>query len=182
MTIDRPYGKIFDFLHHRIGSTHVVHHIDCTIPHYRAKAATEAIKETFPDHYLYDPTPLPEVCIPRLMHLVHVSARTRTHSDPATLPRGLGTSPSLLQRPQVCAFVVSGYHACQRSCIHRFFGGCRRNAWPWRSATTSGSLFRATVSRSCPPAPKHNTVAQGQHSAEEREGGQRDRERKSSLH
>merc|ERR1712216_1006680 len=26
-----------------------------------AKAATEAIKETFPDHYLYDPTPLPEV-------------------------------------------------------------------------------------------------------------------------
>merc|ERR1719310_2574980 len=61
MTIDRPYGKIFDFLHHRIGSTHVVHHIDCTIPHYRAKAATEAIKETFPDHYLYDPTPLPEV-------------------------------------------------------------------------------------------------------------------------
>ena len=24
MTIDRPYGKIFDFLHHRIGSTHVV--------------------------------------------------------------------------------------------------------------------------------------------------------------
>ena len=36
MTIDRPYGKLFDFLHHRIGSTHVVHHIDCTIPHYRA--------------------------------------------------------------------------------------------------------------------------------------------------
>lgn len=61
MTIDRPYGKVFDFLHHRIGSTHVVHHIDCTIPHYRAKAATEAIKKTFPDCYLYDPTPIPEV-------------------------------------------------------------------------------------------------------------------------
>jgi len=61
MTIDRPYGKLFDFLHHRIGSTHVVHHIDCTIPHYRAKKATEAIKNTFPEHYLYDPTPIPEV-------------------------------------------------------------------------------------------------------------------------
>jgi len=61
MTIDRPYGAIFDFLHHRIGSTHVVHHIDCTIPHYRALAATEAIKKTFPEHYLYDPTPIPEV-------------------------------------------------------------------------------------------------------------------------
>ena len=32
MSIDRPYGPLFDFLHHRIGSTHVVHHIDCTIP------------------------------------------------------------------------------------------------------------------------------------------------------
>jgi len=60
MSIDRPYGPIFDFLHHRIGSTHVVHHIDCTIPHYRAKAATEAIAKAFPEHYLYDPTPLPE--------------------------------------------------------------------------------------------------------------------------
>merc|ERR1719353_1324882 len=25
MTIDRPYGPVFDFLHHRIGSTHVAH-------------------------------------------------------------------------------------------------------------------------------------------------------------
>ena len=33
-TIDRPYDKldpigIIDFLHHRIGSTHVAHHFDC---------------------------------------------------------------------------------------------------------------------------------------------------------
>jgi fatty acid desaturase len=60
MSIDRPYGPIFDFLHHRIGSTHVVHHIDCTIPHYRALAATKAVEKAFPEHYLYDPTPLPE--------------------------------------------------------------------------------------------------------------------------
>ena len=26
-TIDRPYGKVLDFLHHRIGSTHVAHHV-----------------------------------------------------------------------------------------------------------------------------------------------------------
>lgn len=60
LSIDRPYGPVFDFLHHRIGSTHVVHHIDCTVPHYNALEATHAIKKAFPDHYLYDPTPLPQ--------------------------------------------------------------------------------------------------------------------------
>ncbi|CAB1104052.1 unnamed protein product [Ectocarpus sp. CCAP 1310/34] len=59
-TVDRPYGKVLDFLHHRIGSTHVAHHVDCTIPHYHALEATNAIKEAFPEHYLYDPTPLPQ--------------------------------------------------------------------------------------------------------------------------
>ncbi|MBC8351339.1 MAG: fatty acid desaturase [Planctomycetes bacterium] len=58
MTIDRPYGPVLDFLHHRIGSTHVAHHIDARIPHYNAKRATEAVKSAFPDLYLYDPTPI----------------------------------------------------------------------------------------------------------------------------
>lgn len=58
MTIDRPYGPVFDFLHHRIGSTHVAHHIDARIPHYNAKRATEALQRAFPDLYLYDPTPI----------------------------------------------------------------------------------------------------------------------------
>ena len=57
-TIDRPYGPVFDFLHHRIGSTHVAHHIESSIPHYHALEATQAIKAAFPDLYLYDPTPL----------------------------------------------------------------------------------------------------------------------------
>lgn len=61
-TVDRPYDKmmwgLIDFLHHHIGSTHVVHHIDSTIPQYRAKAATEAIKKAYPDLYLYEPTPI----------------------------------------------------------------------------------------------------------------------------
>mmetsp|Transcript_1100 Transcript_1100/g.4179 ORF Transcript_1100/g.4179 Transcript_1100/m.4179 type:complete len:456 (-) Transcript_1100:76-1443(-) len=60
LTIDRPYGAVFDFLHHRIGSTHVAHHVDCTIPHYHAVQATEALKNTYPDLYLYDPTPIAE--------------------------------------------------------------------------------------------------------------------------
>jgi fatty acid desaturase len=60
MTIDRPYGKVYDFLHHRIGSTHVAHHINHTIPHYKAVKATEAIKENWPELYLYDPTPIAE--------------------------------------------------------------------------------------------------------------------------
>ncbi|KAL7545000.1 hypothetical protein ACHAWF_008370 [Thalassiosira exigua] len=64
-TIDRPYDKLdpwgaIDFLHHKIGSTHVAHHFDSTIPHYKAQVATDAIKESFPEIYLYDPTPIPE--------------------------------------------------------------------------------------------------------------------------
>ena len=43
LTVDRPYGRVFDWLHHKIGSTHVAHHIDCTIPHYHAQEATAAI-------------------------------------------------------------------------------------------------------------------------------------------
>merc|ERR1719326_37955 len=58
LTVDRPYGPIFDWFHHKIGSTHVAHHIDCTIPHYHAGEATEAIKKAFPKAYLYDPTPV----------------------------------------------------------------------------------------------------------------------------
>ena len=58
LTIDRPYGAVFDFLHHRIGSTHVAHHVERAIPHYKALKATNALKEKYPDLYLYDPTPI----------------------------------------------------------------------------------------------------------------------------
>lgn len=58
LTVDRPYGPVFDWLHHKIGSTHVAHHIDCTIPHYHAREATAAIAKAFPKAYLYDPTPV----------------------------------------------------------------------------------------------------------------------------
>lgn len=57
-TVDRPYGPVVDLLHHRIGSTHVAHHIDHRIPHYRAAEATEAIARAFPDWYRHDPTPV----------------------------------------------------------------------------------------------------------------------------
>jgi len=56
-TVDRPYGPIFDFLHHGIGSTHVAHHVCSAIPHYNAWKVTEILRDTFPEHYLYDPTP-----------------------------------------------------------------------------------------------------------------------------
>lgn len=64
-SIDRPYDKLdpvgaIDFLHHKIGTTHVAHHFDCSIPHYKAEAATNAIKESYPELYLYDPTPIPQ--------------------------------------------------------------------------------------------------------------------------
>ncbi len=58
-SVDRPYGRVIDLLHHNIGSTHVAHHLDAKIPHYRAAEATRAIAEAFPDLYRYDPTPVP---------------------------------------------------------------------------------------------------------------------------
>ncbi|WP_269623525.1 fatty acid desaturase [Prochlorococcus marinus] len=58
LSIDRPYGKLLNFLHHHIGSSHVIHHISPTIPHYHAIEATIAIKKAFPKAYLYNPTPI----------------------------------------------------------------------------------------------------------------------------
>ena len=58
LSIDRPYGRLFDFLHHQIGSSHVIHHIAPTIPHYHAKEATIAIKKAFPKVYLFNPVPI----------------------------------------------------------------------------------------------------------------------------
>lgn len=40
--------QVFDWLHHRIGSTHVAHHIDCTIPHYHAREVCHASSRTLP--------------------------------------------------------------------------------------------------------------------------------------
>merc|ERR1712157_213706 len=57
-TIDRPYG-IFDFFHHKIGSTHVAHHLFHEMPFYRADEATAAIKNFLGPLYNYDPTPTP---------------------------------------------------------------------------------------------------------------------------
>jgi fatty acid desaturase len=75
MTIDRPYGPIFNFLHHGIGSTHVVHHINHEIPHYNAWEATEAVKKAFPDLYLYDPTPVHEALWRVSTHCVAVEKK-----------------------------------------------------------------------------------------------------------
>ena len=58
-TVDRPYGRLVDRLHHHIGTTHVAHHLDARIPHYRARAATAAVREAFPTLYRFDPTPVP---------------------------------------------------------------------------------------------------------------------------
>ncbi len=57
-TIDRDYG-IFDFFHHTIGSTHVVHHLFHEMPWYNAIEATRHVKAFLEPKglYNYDPTP-----------------------------------------------------------------------------------------------------------------------------
>ena len=39
-TVDRPYGPVLDYIHHRIGSTHVAHHVCASIPFYKAGCMT----------------------------------------------------------------------------------------------------------------------------------------------
>ncbi len=74
-SIDRPYGRIADLLHHRIGTTHVAHHVDARIPHYHARAATDALRDAFPDLYRYDPTPI-RWALWRVAKECHVVAET----------------------------------------------------------------------------------------------------------
>lgn len=57
-TIDRPYHWILDLLHHRIGTTHQMHHFVPTIPHYHAVEATAALRAAFPAVHRFDPTPI----------------------------------------------------------------------------------------------------------------------------
>ena len=57
-SVDRPYSKVADLLHHRIGTTHVAHHLDAKIPHYHAVKATEAIAKAYPHLYRYNPMPV----------------------------------------------------------------------------------------------------------------------------
>jgi len=59
-TIDRDYG-IFCFFHHKIGSTHVMHHLFHECPFYNALEGTHAIRKFLEPKglYNYDPTPWP---------------------------------------------------------------------------------------------------------------------------
>lgn len=50
-TVDRNYGP-FNWITHNIGNLHVVHHLWSTIPHYRLKEATEAIRPALGEHYI----------------------------------------------------------------------------------------------------------------------------------
>ena len=52
-TVDRCYG-VFDYVHHNIGSTHVVHHLFSHIPHYHAREATVHVKRALGSAYRHD--------------------------------------------------------------------------------------------------------------------------------
>lgn len=72
-TIDRPYPYIIDELHHHIGTTHVLHHINYSIPHYRAQEYTKEIKKVLGCYYLYDPTPICEALFNTTKECVYVN-------------------------------------------------------------------------------------------------------------
>lgn len=88
-TIDRPYG-IFDFFHHKIGSTHVAHHLFHEMPFYRADEATAAIKEFLGPLYNYDPTPWYKAAwrIAKRCHYVEDSTGIQYYKSLEDIPRG----------------------------------------------------------------------------------------------
>ena len=77
-TVDRPYGPIINFLHHGIGSTHAVHHINPRIPHYHAWRASELIRAQYPEYIRYDQTP---ICRALWRVALHCSFVTKNHKD-----------------------------------------------------------------------------------------------------
>ena len=50
-SVDRNYGP-FNWLTHRIGDQHMIHHVFPTIPHYHLKEATQAVKPIVGDWHL----------------------------------------------------------------------------------------------------------------------------------
>lgn len=58
MTVDRPYCALINFLHHNIGRTHVVHHLEPRIPHYHSRRATDLVVKYFHQVYVFDDQPL----------------------------------------------------------------------------------------------------------------------------
>lgn len=63
MTVDRPYNPIINFLHHNIGRTHVVHHIEPRIPHYHSRRAADQIVRYFHKFYVFDDQSLPNALV-----------------------------------------------------------------------------------------------------------------------
>uniref|UniRef100_A0A7S2W0F3 Fatty acid desaturase domain-containing protein n=1 Tax=Eucampia antarctica TaxID=49252 RepID=A0A7S2W0F3_9STRA len=92
-TIDRPYG-IFCFFHHKIGSTHVAHHLFHEMPFYRADEATAAIKAFLEPKglYNYDPTPWYKAMwrIAKRCHYVDDINGIQYYRSLEDIPRGTG--------------------------------------------------------------------------------------------
>jgi fatty acid desaturase len=53
-TIDRKYPEFINNLHHDIGFTHVLHHINSKIPHYKSREALNEIMPIIKDYYRKD--------------------------------------------------------------------------------------------------------------------------------
>nr|AOG21009.1 delta12 desaturase [Thraustochytrium sp. ATCC 26185] len=59
LTVDRPYPPFIDVLTHRIGSTHVAHHLFSKMPWYHAREATTHIRALLEPKGVYNYDPMP---------------------------------------------------------------------------------------------------------------------------
>lgn len=53
-TVDRRYNAVTNFLHHHIGDSHVLHHINSRIPFYKATELTPKVADILTRHGLYN--------------------------------------------------------------------------------------------------------------------------------
>lgn len=65
---------------------HVAHHIDCSIPHYHAREATDAIAAAFPKAYLYEPSPIHVALWRVASNCIAVARRSATDSRYVFVP------------------------------------------------------------------------------------------------
>jgi omega-6 fatty acid desaturase (delta-12 desaturase) len=72
-TIDRDYGALFNYLHHHIGDSHVVHHYFSTMPFYNAIKATPYLKKALGKYYFKKDERIVPACLKAWAECKYVS-------------------------------------------------------------------------------------------------------------
>ncbi|KAM3289017.1 delta(12)-fatty-acid desaturase FAD2 [Capsicum chacoense] len=79
-TVDRDYG-VLNKVFHYAPSTHLIHHLFSTIPHYNALEATEAVKPLLGEYYQFDDTPFYKAFWREISECIYVEKDEGSHDN-----------------------------------------------------------------------------------------------------